>query len=153
MVRDFLKGDENMYTYHNWGNFWMSNFWLTTNRTFWTVLISNFRHFHYEGNYRTFSIESMIRGYHIYQQVWEASIGEELTCQKERGNLVNPFNHTRNFWIGFSFVWLFPRIQYDTWELCRYNMHLWNLTGLFQTCRNEHSHAVKNNPHFKLLLL
>ena len=40
-----------------------------------------------------FSIESMARGYHVYQQVWEASIGEELhlTCQRERGNLVDPF--------------------------------------------------------------
>ena len=27
----------------------------------------------------------------------EALIGEELTCQRERGNLVNPFDHMGNF--------------------------------------------------------
>ena len=48
----------------------------------------------------------MVVGYHMYQQVWEASIGEELTWQKERGNLLDPFNHMGNFRIGFIFAWL-----------------------------------------------
>ena len=40
----------------------------------------------------------------MYRQVWEASVGEELTCQRKRGNLVDPFNHAGNFRIGFIFV-------------------------------------------------
>ena len=38
-----------------------------------------------------FSIESMDRCYHMYWWVLEASVSEELTCPKERGNLVDPF--------------------------------------------------------------
>ena len=54
------------------------------------------------------SIESMVRGYHayLYRRAWKASIGEKLTCQKERGYLADPFKHTGNFQIGFIFVWL-----------------------------------------------
>lgn len=29
---------------------------------------------------------SCVRGYHVYQDVWTAAIGEELVCQLERGN-------------------------------------------------------------------
>ena len=47
-------------------------------------------------------IESPVRGYHVYRRVWEAFVGKELTCQREQGNLVDPFNHVGNFWIGFS---------------------------------------------------
>ena len=34
----------------------------------------------------THEIECCIRGYHIYQEVWEAAIDEELVCRPERGN-------------------------------------------------------------------
>ena len=27
-----------------------------------------------------------IRGYHVYKEVWEASVGEALTCEREPGN-------------------------------------------------------------------
>ena len=33
----------------------------------------------------------MIRGYHVYKDIWEAVLDEELPCQKELGNLVDPF--------------------------------------------------------------
>ena len=32
---------------------------------------------------------SCVRGYHIYKDVWEAAIGEELTCQQECRNSSN----------------------------------------------------------------
>ena len=31
----------------------------------------------------TFSIEAMVRGYHVYQDIWNATVGEELYCQRE----------------------------------------------------------------------
>ena len=35
-------------------------------------------------------MESCVRGYHIYKDIREASIGEEL-CQHESGNRADPF--------------------------------------------------------------
>ena len=34
----------------------------------------------------TFQKESCVRGYHIYRETWDAAVGEELECQRERGN-------------------------------------------------------------------
>ena len=39
----------------------------------------------------TFDVQAMIRGYHIYQHVWDASIHEELPCAREADNLRDPF--------------------------------------------------------------
>ena len=39
----------------------------------------------------TFGKESCVRGYHIYQEQWEAAIGEELECQRERGNAADAY--------------------------------------------------------------
>ena len=34
----------------------------------------------------------MIRGYHVYNKdIWEAVLDEELPCQRELGNLADPF--------------------------------------------------------------
>ena len=33
----------------------------------------------------------MIRGYHVYKDIWEAVLDEELPSQKELGNLADPF--------------------------------------------------------------
>ena len=30
-----------------------------------------------------FSIDSCVRGYHVYNNIWEASVSEELLCQYE----------------------------------------------------------------------
>ena len=38
-----------------------------------------------------FSIESVIRRYHVYKDIWTPNTGEELICQRELGNLRNPF--------------------------------------------------------------
>ena len=35
---------------------------------------------------RSCIVEAMIRGYHEYQSIWEAEIGEKLTCIREPGN-------------------------------------------------------------------
>ena len=39
----------------------------------------------------TFRQESCVRGYHIYKEHWEAAIGEELQCQRERGNAADAY--------------------------------------------------------------
>ena len=33
----------------------------------------------------------MVRGYHIYEEIWDASIGEELLCARELTNPRDPF--------------------------------------------------------------
>ena len=35
----------------------------------------------------TFEVEAMVRGYHAYQDSWDALIGEELVCAREPDNL------------------------------------------------------------------
>ena len=32
-----------------------------------------------------------MRGYHIYNDIWEASVGKELSCQRENGSRSDPF--------------------------------------------------------------
>ena len=38
-----------------------------------------------------FSIESCVRGYHVYKDIWEDSVGKDLACQCENGNSADPF--------------------------------------------------------------
>ena len=38
-----------------------------------------------------FSVEAMVRGYHEYQSVWAAPIGEMLICEREVGNFRDTF--------------------------------------------------------------
>ena len=33
-----------------------------------------------------FTVEEMVRDYHVYQTVWEVRIGEVLPCTREPGN-------------------------------------------------------------------
>ena len=42
----------------------------------------------------SFSVESMVRGYHIYKDVWGAVVGQEFPCKCEDGNRVDPFTVT-----------------------------------------------------------
>ena len=37
----------------------------------------------------TFQLESYVRGYHIYQKLWEAVIEEELQCQRQHDNPID----------------------------------------------------------------
>ena len=34
-------------------------------------------------------VKAMVRGYHIYKDIWEATLGENLECQRESGNIHN----------------------------------------------------------------
>ena len=61
--------------------------------------------------------DSAVRGYHIYQDIWEANYGELLSCTRETGDVFDPFavcvqkdgGHSRpcakedfcNLWINF----------------------------------------------------
>ena len=38
-----------------------------------------------------FPIQLCIRDFHIYGEHWTAFVGEELTCQRERGNVVDRY--------------------------------------------------------------
>ena len=39
----------------------------------------------------TFSLTSVVRGYHVYKDYWETATGEILRCSKERTNFHDPF--------------------------------------------------------------
>jgi len=39
----------------------------------------------------SFEIEPMVRGYHIYKDVWSAVINEEFPCNRKDGNCFDPF--------------------------------------------------------------
>ena len=39
----------------------------------------------------SFSVESMVRGYHVYKDIWDAVVGEEFPCKRKDGNRVDPF--------------------------------------------------------------
>ena len=41
---------------------------------------------------RSFSVQAMVCGYHIYKTIWEATIdGELLACEREVGNIHDTF--------------------------------------------------------------
>ena len=39
-----------------------------------------------------FSIDSCVRGYHVYNDIWEASVGEELPCQYKDRHTADPYD-------------------------------------------------------------
>ena len=39
----------------------------------------------------SFSVEAMVRGYHIYKDIWTAVVGEEFPCKRETGNTFDLF--------------------------------------------------------------
>ena len=51
--------------------------------------------------YYSFTVNSIIYGYHIYKDIWESpTIGEELFCEREIGNPKDPLTvgcH-ENYW-------------------------------------------------------
>lgn len=38
-----------------------------------------------------FLVESVVRGFHVYQEVWHATAGEELPCRRDLGNPHDPY--------------------------------------------------------------
>ena len=62
-------------------------------------------------------VESAIRGYHVYKEVWDAAIGEELLYRREAGN---PYD-----WYAVSVV---RGTEYHCWpctskDICGVFMH------------------------------
>ena len=39
-----------------------------------------------------YQLQWFMRGYHIYQEEWEAAIGEELQCEREKKNVKDPYS-------------------------------------------------------------
>ena len=39
----------------------------------------------------TFEVEAMVRGYHVYEEILDASTGEELLCARQPTNPCDPF--------------------------------------------------------------
>ena len=39
----------------------------------------------------SFLVDTMVRGYHVYKDIWTAAVGEELTCRREKFNAADPF--------------------------------------------------------------
>ena len=37
------------------------------------------------------SVEAMVRGYHVYKDIWSAVVGTELPCKREDANRIDPF--------------------------------------------------------------
>ena len=46
-----------------------------------------------------FTISSVVRGYHVYKDIWNAAQGEVLPCGSERSNLHDPFAVVKFSWI------------------------------------------------------
>ena len=40
---------------------------------------------------REFEYESCIRGYHIYKEIWNSTVGEHLICERETLNPTNRY--------------------------------------------------------------
>ncbi len=39
----------------------------------------------------SFSVETVVRGFHVYKEVWDAAFGEELPCRRDVGNSHDPY--------------------------------------------------------------
>ena len=39
----------------------------------------------------TYTVATIVHGYHVYRSVWEAAVGQVLPCQRERSNTHDPY--------------------------------------------------------------
>ncbi len=39
----------------------------------------------------SFSVETVVIGFHVYNEVWDAAVGEELPCRRDVGNSHDPY--------------------------------------------------------------
>ena len=46
---------------------------------------------HFAAIMASFLVEAMVRGYHVYKDIWATVVGEELPCQREDGDRADPF--------------------------------------------------------------
>ena len=44
-----------------------------------------------ESEVDSFTVELVIRGYHVYEEVWSSVIGEVLVCRRDTRNRHDPF--------------------------------------------------------------
>ena len=58
----------------------------------------------------TFILDSCVRGYHVYKDLWNATPGETLTCIRERGNRNDVFAILLGIYLGTFRV--FVRFSY-----------------------------------------
>ena len=56
-----------------------------------------------------YCFDSVVRGYHVYKEVWEASRGEMLSCARETGNALDPFTVYvgTGFNCALSLTWMY----------------------------------------------
>ena len=38
-----------------------------------------------------YQLQWCVKGYHIYKEEWEAAVGEELKCEREKNNVKDPY--------------------------------------------------------------
>ena len=51
-----------------------------------------------------YQLQWCVRGYHIYKEEWEATVGEELKCEREKNNSKDPYASLfQNNLHGFAF--------------------------------------------------
>ena len=43
-------------------------------------------------NNATYAVQTVVRGYHVYKEVWSATVGQVLPCQQERGNVHDSYS-------------------------------------------------------------
>ena len=57
----------------------------------WVYIFVAYKREHEMQMVTSFECNSVIRGYHIYKEIWEASYGETFHCMRETGNSFDPF--------------------------------------------------------------
>ena len=62
-----------------------------------------------------FSGEAVVRGYHVYKDIWTVIVGEEFYCQRESGNRFN----FKISYVKFSYGTHFYEILHPT-KISRY---------------------------------
>ena len=50
----------------------------------------------YQAGIETLQIENCVRGHHIYERIWNPTVGEELNCVRETTNSEDPYAVMRN---------------------------------------------------------
>ena len=72
------------------------------------------------------TIEAMVRGYHVYKEMWYAAIGEELSCVRESGErwpCPLPIAHTQSRELAYRF--LFRGFNFRGLPINRENRENW----------------------------
>jgi len=98
----------------------------------------------------TFDVQAMVRGYHVYQHVWDASIHEELPCAREADNLQDPFA------VAVSAPWgsgnldpgYCPSTLLNYWNIAILPSTIENHWKLFRTCQKFRWNIFANDAKF-----